>query len=288
MRSSVTASAGRSSLPVSSQGAAWRTRLGMLNTLGRRLKQALWHSLGIKPPKQTLERTLERLRQQRQALGAELAQTKTELARLRNELAGTQAGERNAKYQALHDGLTGLPNRRLFMDTLHQAMCQNRHGSDHTSVMFLDIDGFKLINDLHGHMVGDGVLSTVGARLAKSVRAGDMVARLGGDEFACLLQGTLTTPQLQALAHKLHDAISAPMKLGNLTLNVHISIGVACTPEGGQTADTLLDRADAAMYSAKQHRTEVMLAYAHELRGAALSGWSENGPDPTLPKQRQT
>lgn len=221
------------------------------------------HNVGT--PEQTPERQLIVLRQQYLALDAELTHTKGELAHLRAELAGTQAGERTARFQAMHDGLTGQANRRLFMDELRKAMCQARHGGLHTSVMYLDVDQFKLINDEHGHKVGDGVLKTVGARLAKSVRTGDMVARLGGDEFACLLQGDVSNPQLLALAHKLYESIAAPMKLGSLTLHVNISIGLACAPGDAQTAEALLDRADVAMYHAKQHRLHVVCASAPEL-----------------------
>lgn len=194
------------------------------------------------------------LRKQHRALDAELRQTKVELTRLRAELAGTQAGERTARHQAMHDGLTGQTNRRLFMEELRKAMFQCTNNHSHASVMYLDIDDFKLINDKYGHEVGDGVLRTVGARLAKSVRAGDVVARLGGDEFACLLQGNVSRPQMLALAHKLYESIAAPMKLDKLTLRVQISIGLACAPDDGLTAEGLLDRADAAMYQTKRYK----------------------------------
>lgn len=151
------------------------------------------------------------------------------------------------------------------MHELREAMCQRKNEGLQTSVMYVDVDQFKLINDAHGHKVGDGVLKTVSARLAKSVRAGDMVARLGGDEFACLLQGDVSNPQLLALAHKLYESIAAPMKLGRLTLHVDISIGLACAPGDAQTAGALLDRADVAMYHAKQHRLRVVCASAPEL-----------------------
>jgi len=90
----------------------------MLKIMGRQLKQVLWHSLGLNPPNRGLERTVAVLRLQRQALNTKLAQTQADLVQLRTELAGTQAGERTAKYQAMHDGLTGQPNRRMFMAAL--------------------------------------------------------------------------------------------------------------------------------------------------------------------------
>ena len=211
-------------------------------------------------PAQGLEQPLRASRQECQALVAELVQTKAELSRLRAELTGTQAGERSARYQATHDALTGLPNRRMFMEQLQQALHHRTLTHARLNVMYLDIDDFKRINDENGHTVGDGVLTTVGARLAKSVRAGDMIARLGGDEFACLLQDNLTEIQLLAVANKLWATIAAPMQLGSKTLHTHASIGLASYPEDGETADSLLDRADAAMYQAKQQHSRVMFA----------------------------
>jgi diguanylate cyclase (GGDEF)-like protein len=248
-----------------------RTPLG--NLLGTRLRPALWRSRGVSPQTQVqvLEQALTVSRRQRQALGTELAQARAESARLRAELAGTQAGERTARHQAMHDQLTGLPNSRMFMEQLQKAL--RLHTQDHSrlTVMYLDIDGFKHFNDEHGHKVGDGVLKTVGARLAKSVRAGDLVARLGGDEFVCLLEANLTQPQLLALAQKLCRSIAAPMQLDSLTLLTHASIGLSCYPDDGETAETLLDRADAAMYQAKQQRTEVMFA-SDKAADAAATG----------------
>jgi len=244
-------------LPPWLKATAWRNKL---SKLGARLQQVLWHSLGISPPAQTLKQALIVERKQRQVLEAEVIHVRAELARLRAELAGTQAGERSAIHLAMHDGLTGLPNRRLFLEQLKKLLAQRAQTHSRPCVMYLDIDDFKHINDTHGHRVGDGVLKTVGARLAKSVRSGDMVVRLGGDEFACLLADHLTRPQLFALGQKLCNAIAAPIKLGSLTLLTQASMGLACCPDDGETAETLLDQADAAMYRAKQQRTRVMFA----------------------------
>lgn len=207
-----------------------------------------------------LAQALADLRQQHLALRSELDRAQAELAHLRTELSGTQADERMARHQSRHDGLTGLPNRRLFMEAMHHAMDPQTPNRTITQVMYLDIDGFKAINDQYGHQVGDAVLQTVGARLAKSVRIGDVVARLGGDEFACLVEGALSQPQLMALAHQLQQSIAAPMKLGTLTLHIQVSIGLACAPNTSMTKETLLAHADAAMYHAKRHREQVALA----------------------------
>lgn len=225
-----------------------------------RLQQGLWQRLGIGPQMPAIEQALSASRRQCQTLEAEVAEANAELARLRAELAGTQAGERSAIHLAMHDGLTGLPNRRLFLLQLKKMLTQRAQTHSAPSVMYLDIDDFKRINDTHGHRVGDCVLKTVGARLAKSVRAGDMVVRLGGDEFACLLADHLTRAQLLALGQKLCKAIAAPMKLGNLTLLTQASMGLSCCPDDGETAEALLDRADAAMYHAKQQGARVMFA----------------------------
>jgi diguanylate cyclase (GGDEF)-like protein len=122
-------------------------------------------------------------------------------------------------------------------------------------VLYLDLDGFKPINDLHGHDAGDELLRIVAARLARSIRAEDMVCRLGGDEFACLLSDPLNRERLGHLACKLFDAVSAPLQLGPLKLTVRPSIGIAVCPTDGATTDALLKCADAAMYRAKRHQS---------------------------------
>jgi len=168
------------------------------------------------------------------------------------ELVGTQDGERRARHQALHDALTGLPNGQHFREHLEQTLRQGGPLQPGLAVFYLDLDGFKAINDLHGHEAGDELLKIVATRLGRSVRSEDMVSRLGGDEFACLRQGLHEQQQWIELAHKLHRAVAAPMKVGGLRLTVTASIGIAISPEDGESAATLLRNADAAMYSAKR------------------------------------
>ncbi|MBT9594757.1 MAG: GGDEF domain-containing protein [Vitreoscilla sp.] len=186
-------------------------------------------------------------------LERDLRDTQAALVRAGAELAGTQAGERYARHLALHDALTQLPNQRHF----HQHLCSAlQAGTDHAmAVLYLDLDGFKAINDTHGHDTGDELLRIVAARLARAVRGGDLVGRVGGDEFACLLCGALTHEQLQHLACKLFDAVATPVRVGLLTLSVSPSIGIATCPDNGTTAEALLRGADAAMYRAKRLRT---------------------------------
>jgi diguanylate cyclase (GGDEF)-like protein len=119
--------------------------------------------------------------------------------------------------------------------------------------MYVDLDGFKDVNDTHGHAVGDELLHIIGTRLARAVRGGDTVARLGGDEFACLLVGVAEPAQVQQRARELMKAVSAKLRIGNRLITGRASIGIAMSPADGIQAEDLLDRADQAMYRAKQN-----------------------------------
>ena len=169
-------------------------------------------------------------------------------------LLGTQEEERQARHQALHDSLTQLPNRRCFSARLDEVLGASAVRRPALALLYLDLDGFKLVNDLHGHEAGDELLRVVAARLRGAVRADDMVSRLGGDEFACLLTGVPDRKQLTRLARKLLDTLSAPLKVGVLTLQVRASIGIALCPEDGTTTAALLKMADTAMYRAKRQQ----------------------------------
>ena len=229
-------------------------------TLRVRLRQSVLRGLGLLPNGPSVHTELATSQNRCSLLEAELRRTHSDLACLRAELAGTRAGERRAHHLALHDGLTGLPNRRYFLSRLNQVLSGTSARPTNPCVLYLDLDGFKGVNDLYGHQTGDELLRVVAGRLAQSVRAGDMVARLGGDEFACLLEQALPREQLLQLAHKLHDSVAAPMTLGAHTLVIQPSIGLARCPDDGCTAEKLLARADAAMYHAKQHHSQVACA----------------------------
>lgn len=178
------------------------------------------------------------------------------LARSQQDLAQAQAATQQASHRALHDGLTTLPNRDNFRQRLDQALTQPGLAAPvpTLAVLYLDLDGLKQINDGHGHATGDELLRIVAARLARSVRAQDMVCRLGGDEFACLLGNVFNRDQLSHLACKLFDAVSAPLKIGELELTVRPSIGIAVCPTDGNDSDALLRHADSAMYRAKRQQ----------------------------------
>jgi len=202
-----------------------------------------------------LQLTLSYELDRRQRLEQEVFDAHAALAQARAELAGTQAGERHARHLALHDGLTLLPNRRYFRERLEHALAHLDLAEPGLAVLYLDLDGFKPINDCHGHDVGDELLRIVATRLNRVVRSEDMVSRLGGDEFACLRAGRIPREQLALLAGKLFEAVAAPLKIGQLVLSIHPSIGVATYPEDGITAAALLKSADAAMYCAKRLRS---------------------------------
>ena len=164
--------------------------------------------------------TLQHELTRRQQLEQEVRAAQAALLQSRVELVGTQAKERRARRLALHDSLTSLPNRMCFRERLDRALSQGVSQTRVLAVLYLDLDGFKEINDTYGHDVGDELLRIVAARLTRAVRAEDMVSRLGGDEFACLLAGVPSRARLIHLARKLLDAVVAPCKLGTLKLGI--------------------------------------------------------------------
>jgi diguanylate cyclase (GGDEF)-like protein len=154
-----------------------------------------------------------------------------------------------AQHRANHDGLTGLANRSLFETMLaHQvAVCSRNHTN--LSIFYIDLDGFKLVNDAHGHATGDEVLRAVATRLKNAIRKSDVAARLGGDEFAVMVHAGLESAQ--RVAAKLIDSLSMPYPIGSLNVDISASIGIAAYPESGTTGEALSLRADEAMYKAK-------------------------------------
>jgi diguanylate cyclase (GGDEF)-like protein len=188
------------------------------------------------------------------------------------------------EHQALHDALTGLPNRVLFRDRIQQAVraAERRHGG--AAVMIMDLDHFKEVNDTLGHHHGDVLLQEVAERLKTTLRTADTVARLGGDEFGILLPDVLGAEDAQAVAGILQTALREPFIVDGLTLEMGGSIGIACHPDHGDHVEVLIQRADIAMYSAKEggrgfalyepqqdHYSPRRLSLAGELRSALES-----------------
>lgn len=178
--------------------------------------------------------------------------------------------EEKAKYEVLanHDSLTGLPNRRLFQDRLEQSLAQARRSKERFALLFLDLDGFKGINDCHGHDAGDELLRDIGQGLMAAVRASDTVARVGGDEFAAILHCIDGAETSMAVAEKLRAAVRAA---GSGERRVGVSIGLALWPDHGATADELMEAADRAMYCAKEGGKNAILCALPEKAGAASS-----------------
>ena len=156
------------------------------------------------------------------------------------------------EHQALHDELTGLANRLLFQDRLRKAVLRGQRQGVSLSIILMDLDDFKVINDTYGHSVGDALLAEVARRLKSMVRKVDTVARLGGDEFVIILE-SLGRKQVIKLAEKLESVINEPFLLAGREMKVGISMGIASYPDHAQDCTTLVNRADLAMYEAKRN-----------------------------------
>lgn len=172
------------------------------------------------------------------------------------------------EHQALHDALTDLPNRTLFRDRVEQAILTGKRGEATVAVMLMDLDRFKEINDTLGHHNGDLLLRQIGPRLRECLRESDTIARLGGDEFAVLLPNLQDPLGATQVAEKIRAALSRPFVLEGLTLSVEGSIGIAFHPDHGTDVDTLLQRADVAMYVAKDSHN------GHEIYAAEADKYS--------------
>lgn len=175
----------------------------------------------------------------------------TEL-QLRQLLSDRELHEQRLRHDSLHDPLTGLPNRSLFMRRLTAATLRARRGQDGLfAVLFLDVDGFKLVNDSMGHHVGDELLVSIARRLEGCVRGGDIVARLGGDEFAILLERISDVRDAAMVAERVQEALQAPLSLGGYDHTASASIGVALSSGASEQPEYVLRSADIAMYRAK-------------------------------------
>lgn len=173
----------------------------------------------------------------------------TEQRRTREKAEQQRQQERKLAY---HDALTGLPNRQLFYDRLNQSLAQAYKTSDKVGLMFLDLDGFKPINDTYGHDAGDIMLKEVAQRLQTCVRSTDTVSRLGGDEFTIVLSSIKDVNDVKIVAQKVIDAINKPFTIGDAEVKAGTSIGISTYPLNGSTAVELIKASDTAMYQAKK------------------------------------
>jgi diguanylate cyclase (GGDEF)-like protein/PAS domain S-box-containing protein len=173
--------------------------------------------------------------------------------------------EQRLQRQAHHDALTSLPNRVLFMDRLERALVEaDRHGES-IAVMYLDLDGFKSVNDTLGHSVGDQLLGEVGNRLSRCIRGGDTVARLGGDEFAIIVEGIVDPDVATRVAGRVVEEFTRPFRLGTATANVGVSIGIVYSTSGVSEPAQLIHCADVALYQAKAAGKGRYVVYGSEL-----------------------
>jgi len=178
------------------------------------------------------------------------------------------------EHLALHDALTGLPNRRLLEDRMTNVLERAERNHTLAAILVVDLDGFKQINDTHGHAVGDEFLREVALRLGKVVRKADTLARSGGDEFTVLVSDILQPDGAKILAQKLQMELDRPFPVRQLQLCISGSIGMAVYPEDGETADALCARADAAMYLAKR-RSKASTGSTRESPSIILSSQSQ-------------
>jgi diguanylate cyclase (GGDEF)-like protein len=177
---------------------------------------------------------------------------------LQVEIAERQRVETMVRHQATHDMLTGLPNRVLFHDRLHTAIQRAQRQKQNFALVLLDIDGFKEVNDQHGHPAGDALLQQIAERLLAQLRESDTVARLGGDEFALILENISESQQALQICQKLCEVLGAPYALavGDATVDVKVSASIGLAPyrdnHRANDDEQLIKTADNAMYEAKR------------------------------------
>lgn len=168
-----------------------------------------------------------------------------------NDITERKRAEERIRYQASYDALTGLPNRALFLDRLEHAVAAARRQKFTLGLMFIDLDGFKAVNDTLGHEAGDQLLKGAGQRLRSCVRESDTVARLGGDEFTVIMEGVEGRAGAAVVAQRVIDTLEVPFDLDGKPGHVSASIGIALLPDDAADSEELLRNADTAMYAAK-------------------------------------
>ncbi|MGB0662681.1 MAG: diguanylate cyclase domain-containing protein [Pontibacterium sp.] len=188
----------------------------------------------------------------RQELQSSQAERESLITKLEQQTHVLQAQTERMHHLAHHDGLTGLPNRMMFMESLERAVSQAERSQQQLAVLFIDLDGFKQINDTLGHDAGDEVLVAVSERLSNLLRKSDMVARLGGDEFVILLNPLADEKQPEQVVEKIMHNLSQPMFVREKTVRPGASIGVCIYPQEARNVTELLKKADTAMYQVKE------------------------------------
>jgi diguanylate cyclase (GGDEF)-like protein/PAS domain S-box-containing protein len=174
--------------------------------------------------------------------------------RIATDITAIEHSREQLERQANHDALTGLPNRRLFMDRLTHALERCARSNQKLALLYVDLDHFKGINDSLGHVIGDELLKEVANRLSRSARAVDTVCRMSGDEFTIVMEDTghAGLGEASLVAERILDAVSQPFTLSGHTVSSAASIGISIYPADGTDADTLIRNADSALYRAKE------------------------------------
>lgn len=219
----------------------------------------------------TLLLELKRIRQQLHEINSEesinqrLQQLRQTNIRLQKQLKQHQELERRLQFDALHDPLTQLPNRALLMNHLNHAMTHfNRYKSPGFSLIFIDVDHFKQINDTLGHSAGDMLLKEISRRLQTCIRQNDMVARLGGDEFVIYLDNSRHEDDISPVLNRIVSRLSYPFRLMGNELGITVSLGVSSVSEQTTDISQLLHQADLAMYQAKRNGRSRIVTYSEE------------------------
>ncbi|MBI4828837.1 MAG: sensor domain-containing diguanylate cyclase [Nitrospinae bacterium] len=177
------------------------------------------------------------------------------------DITDLKRNEREINYRAYHDPLTGLPNRLLFKDRLSRALLLTRRTKATTALLYLDLDGFKAVNDTMGHHAGDLLLQGVAMRLSSAVRDEDTVARLAGDEFTIILERVASRQCVEDIAGRVRESVTGEFDYHGVPISVTASVGVALCPDDSEEIEPLIKRADAAMYAAKQRGKNVVVFY---------------------------
>lgn len=170
---------------------------------------------------------------------------------VQQDVTQRELAHEHERYLARHDVLTGLPNRAMLREIVQRAISNASRTQQLVAIMFIDLDGFKPVNDQYGHAVGDQLLTAVAERLRGAVRQSDTVARVGGDEFVALATGIDSREGASGLAGKLLDSLAAPFLVRGKKLVIRASVGIAMFPADGADGETLINNADQAMYRAK-------------------------------------
>lgn len=185
------------------------------------------------------------------------------------DITGRKLAEEELVWRAIHDPLTGLPNRVMILERLERALRRSKKQGHGVALLFIDLDGFKLVNDSHGHQAGDELLKTVAQRLVDHVRPGDTIGRLGGDEFVVLCDQIDSPAAVANLADRINDLLRDPVELSGQPLFATASIGLAIGHGTTHSADDLLRNADAAMYQAKEQGRDGWRFFSEEIHEQA-------------------